>query len=76
MQFPNKQYWFRLKRFGIGSEPVTWQGWLVVLIYVAAMFSSCVLMLPTHSPGRLVLTLVGLTVVLHLIVAIKGEPRE
>jgi hypothetical protein len=28
-------YWFVQKRFGYGAVPVTWQGWLATLIYVA-----------------------------------------
>lgn len=28
-------YWFAQKRYGFGAVPVTWQGWLATLIYVA-----------------------------------------
>jgi len=37
---PNK-YWFKRKCFGWGWTPVTWQGWLVTLIYIGflALFS-------------------------------------
>ncbi|WP_447728402.1 hypothetical protein [Sphingomonas koreensis] len=28
-------YWFAQKRFGYGAVPVTWQGWLSTLIYLA-----------------------------------------
>ncbi|MGH6615584.1 hypothetical protein [Sphingomonas sp.] len=31
-------YWFAPKLFGIGATPVTWQGWVVILGYAAAMF--------------------------------------
>ena len=27
--------WFRRKRWGYGWTPVTWQGWLVVALFVA-----------------------------------------
>jgi uncharacterized membrane protein YhhN len=30
-------YWFRPKRYGYGATPVTWQGWAVILGFVAAM---------------------------------------
>lgn len=30
-----KQLWFKAKRYGYGWYPVTWQGWLVLLAYVA-----------------------------------------
>ncbi len=28
-------YWFKRKTFGFGWTPVTWQGWLTVIIYIA-----------------------------------------
>ena len=28
-------YWFRAKLFGWGWTPVSWQGWLVTIIYIA-----------------------------------------
>lgn len=28
--------WFRAKRYGWGWRPVTWQGWAVVAVWVAA----------------------------------------
>jgi hypothetical protein len=30
-----KKRWFGPKKWGWGWRPVTWQGWLVVLVYVA-----------------------------------------
>jgi ABC-type phosphate/phosphonate transport system permease subunit len=29
-----KKLWFRAKKYGWGWTPVTWEGWLVVIIYV------------------------------------------
>ncbi len=31
----NKKLWFKAKRFGWGWTPISWQGWLVTLVYVA-----------------------------------------
>ena len=28
-------YWFKQKRFGYGATPVTWQGWVLMLVYLA-----------------------------------------
>lgn len=28
-------YWFKRKPFGWGWTPVKWQGWLVILVYIA-----------------------------------------
>lgn len=32
-----KKLWFRAKNYGWGWYPVTWQGWLVILLYVGAI---------------------------------------
>jgi hypothetical protein len=29
------EYWFVPKRYGYGATPVTWEGWVVVAIFVA-----------------------------------------
>ena len=29
--------WFRLKRFGFGYSPATWEGWLATALLVAAI---------------------------------------
>jgi hypothetical protein len=33
----NKKLWFRAKMFGWGWYPVSWQGWVIILIYVAGL---------------------------------------
>jgi hypothetical protein len=30
--------WFRPKRYGYGATPATWQGWVLTLGFVAALF--------------------------------------
>lgn len=32
-----KHYWFKLKIYGWGWTPVTWQGWMVVLLYMGVL---------------------------------------
>ncbi len=32
-----EKYWFKAKRYGWGWRPVTWQGWIIMLVYVAAL---------------------------------------
>ncbi|MEK7511157.1 MAG: hypothetical protein AAB582_02895 [Patescibacteria group bacterium] len=32
----NRKLWFRAKRFGWGWYPVSWQGWVVTLVYALA----------------------------------------
>ena len=33
------KYWFKPKGFGYGATPTTWEGWLVVIIFVLFLFS-------------------------------------
>ncbi|WP_164116301.1 hypothetical protein [Sphingorhabdus sp. Alg239-R122] len=33
----DKKYWFRSKKYGLGSYPHTWQGWAFVGLYLAFM---------------------------------------
>ena len=35
-----RNYWFGVKWLGIGIGPASWQGWLCVLAYVAAVAAS------------------------------------
>lgn len=75
-----KHVWFKRKLFGWGWTPVTWQGWLVIAVYVGLM----VLLgytLDENSPPRevaftFVLPAVILTTLLIRICYRKGEkPR-
>jgi hypothetical protein len=34
----DKHLWFKAKKHGWGWTPVTWQGWLVILIYGIGLF--------------------------------------
>jgi uncharacterized membrane protein YhaH (DUF805 family) len=77
-------YWFRAKLYGWGWIPAKWQGWLVILIYIALIFA-LVFTREDATPGNpdsgsnfLVfgLPIVLLTAVLIFICYKKGEkPR-
>jgi hypothetical protein len=68
--------WFPAKRYGWGwGPPVRWQGWAVLISYVALLGLSALLFLPQH-PLRFLLMASILTAVLILVCALKGEkPR-
>ena len=40
-----KPHWFRPKRFGWGLTPVTWQGWVYVLVWIAVLLGAYLLLL-------------------------------
>ncbi len=76
-----KGYWFKAKPFGWGWTPVTWQGWVVILVYVASIVA-LVSMREEAIPGNpdsgsnfLVLggPVIVLTVLLIFICYKKGE---
>ena len=34
-----KKYWFRNRRYGWGYTPVTWEGWLSLIVLIGAQFA-------------------------------------
>ena len=76
---PNdKSYWFPAKRYGWGwGPPTTWQGWVVMLLWAAAVFEG--LFLLRHNPYQPASSLAFVLVmggVLTLICYWKGEPPK
>jgi hypothetical protein len=71
-----KGYWSPAKRYGWGwGPPATWQGWLVILLWGAAVLEG--LFLLRHHPYRPAASIAFVTVmgaVLTLICYWKGEP--
>lgn len=69
-------WWFPAKRYGWGwGPPVTWQGWVVVIVWFAVFFAGMG-MLRRHGllfPWFLVWVLV-MSVLLMGICYLKGEP--
>ena len=75
-----KRYWFVNKKVGIGWVPATWEGWLMILLYVVAMFS-----LVRSTLSEKVITqdffvfIIGTSLLLILLMTICikfGEPLE
>jgi len=71
MAMRDKSCWFAAKSYGIGwSMPVTWQGWVTVLVYLVVLLAG--LRMLSGSSERAVF-IVGLTALLVVVVAWKGE---
>jgi len=68
------RYWFPAKRYGWGwGPPITWQGWVVLCIWILATAVAAVRLMPRHLVGFLSVT--GLMVLLLLTICYwKGEP--
>lgn len=69
-----KQLWFKRKTYGWGWVPVTWQGWLVILVW-AGIFALTILGFDHEWLKNTVLALI-LVIMLIGICVVKGEkPR-
>ncbi len=74
----SKNYWFKAKKYGWGWYPATWEGWLVMGIYIAALvWQFKDIDQSSHSASD---TLIGFvipfvisTVALFLVCYLKGE---
>jgi hypothetical protein len=70
-----RRYWFPAKRYGWGwSFPATWQGWVVVVIYVMLIGVGAAFIQPSLQPGRFVAYLVILSALLVAVCWATGEP--
>jgi len=67
-------FWFPAKRYGWGwGLPVCWQGWTVLGAYLALLYGGIYYFKAQPHAPSLPIYLVCLTVVLVVIVALKGE---
>ncbi|HVT00607.1 MAG TPA: hypothetical protein VHE53_00050 [Patescibacteria group bacterium] len=76
----NKKYWFRGKRYGFGWYPITWQGWMVVILYVVFLCWRAISLGQSVTGSSFtheyILELIPASIVLIVICLIKGEkPR-
>ena len=52
-----KKAWFSVKRHGYGVDlPIAWEGWLVLLLYLAVVICSAVLLPPVATAIVLILS--------------------
>ncbi|TDN70501.1 hypothetical protein [Paraburkholderia sp. BL10I2N1] len=77
MASTEKKIWFPAKRYGWGwGLPVTWQGWLVLLLYVSGLVASSIYIHPEREPFVFGMSVLALTGLLVGICWAKGEkPR-
>ena len=69
------KYWFPAKRYGWGwGVPTTWQGWVVIGIYVACIAVGAFLISPGRRPAMFVAYLAFLSLLLTAVCRAKGEP--
>ncbi len=51
-----ERLWFKAKQYGWGWYPATWEGWLVTLGYIAAVFSLFNIVETSHRTAMQVFT--------------------
>jgi hypothetical protein len=69
-----KDFWFPAKRYGWGwGPPVKWQGWLVLVIYVALVVGTGFYYQPRKHPVAFITCVVVATALFMVIAAVKGE---
>jgi hypothetical protein len=74
----NKKLWFRRKRYGWGWVPVSWEGWLIIFVYVVALLSNfqtidAVQYSSSDTLINFAPRFIILTVILIIICRVKGE---
>jgi hypothetical protein len=72
-----KKIWFPAKKFGWGwGPPVCWQGWVVLLVYIALLVAAPWLVSPHKTLSGYIAYVTGISAVLIYICWRKGEkPR-
>jgi len=74
MQRPTP-YWFPAKRYGWGwGLPGTWQGWVVIGVYLASVAAICIEYPPSSGAVRFVVLIALASVLLSLVCWLTGEP--
>lgn len=69
------KYWFPAKRYGWGwGLPNTWQGWVVMIGFVALVVVGIRLFPPRHDLVAFIVYVLALVIALTTICWIKGEP--
>jgi len=38
----NERYWFKPRRYGWGARPITWEGWLFVVVLFGVLIGGCI----------------------------------
>lgn len=75
-----EKLWFKRKLYGWGWTPVTWQGWISIIVFLGVVFLLSFRVEETSSTKevlvRFMLPVLGLTILLIALAYKKGEkPR-
>ena len=65
-----KKLWFRAKRYGYGWYPMTWQGWLVIGVYVLIALADARLLEMSPKSTTTLAWFIGIIVVATILLLI------
>ena len=69
------EYWFPAKRYGWGwGLPVSWQGWVVLALFVILLLAGAVSFPPSSMTGAFVVYVLILSALLTGVCWLTGEP--
>lgn len=71
----NNGLWFRRKRYGWGWTPTTWQGWAMVIIFIAVMTLGGWLLIDSDSTAAQLLLFYGWTFIAVLVLFIVSYKK-
>jgi hypothetical protein len=70
-----RDYWFPAKRYGWGwGPPVKWQGWVALLLFVAAVLVAAFRFPPARDPLAFAALVMVSTLAFGVVCWLKGEP--
>lgn len=75
---PNKRLWFKRRRYGYGWTPVTWQGWVSIIVFLAIVILGMLPLLANPYSTALLwlyLTTVITSVVILVAISASRGPR-
>ena len=74
---PQKEYWFPRKTYGWGwGIPSKWQGWAVLVAYIALLIGASLLFPPATQLPAYLLSVFGISAVLIAVCYLTGEPPQ
>lgn len=75
-KFFEEGYWFAPKRFGLGSGlPIAWQGWVLLLSYIALIAGVCALAACEPEIGPIIAAVVVIPATIGLMIVCQRRTR-
>tara|TARA_B100001964_G_C13672896_1_gene354132 strand:+ start:31 stop:273 length:243 start_codon:yes stop_codon:yes gene_type:complete len=60
------KYWFKPKSFGLGAEPTTWEGWLLIAAFVAYMVLLSLYLVPNYMGEFYLYFTIGMLLLIYI----------